>query len=332
MKLIILMMSCNKKHFKVEGAAMKKTINKHIKKLKLTDEITVYDYVGDAETLYMNDTTINCTAGDDLFNTYHKTLEALKYINNNIEYDYIFRTNTSTFINIELLYNIVKKIYKNNDTTTIWGSEITCVPNTFCPILNDWYIRGNGLLLSHNNVDLILKYKFEFMDLEKYPNGGMSFDVFDHRCSAYIDDICIGTVMNIINYQNYTWKTIPGNCLKIWKHGWYDCKSEWDKHQAHVNNGVCSWENMNIDYNFLKQFVTIQIKSYKLDRTYKYDVKKIKVLSNVFINKTDPDINQTVEENMNFTEHSYAFIGSWRKIPYMPIMEVLSYINNYRED
>ena len=326
------MMSCNQKHFKIEGAEMKKVFNKHIKKLHLEDEVFVYDYVGDADELHEENNTIFCTAGDNLMSTYHKTIECLNYIDKNIEYDYIFRTNTSTFINIELMYNLIKKIDEQKLGDIVYGTEIISVPNTFCPRLNDFYLRGNGLILSKNKIKLILKHRFDFMNSDDYPNAGMSYHVYEHYCTAYIDDICIGTVLNTINCKKYSWTEIPENCLRVFKHAWYDCGTPWKQYD--VDNGACPWNNLDLDFEFLKQFVTIQIKSYKIeekDRT-RYDIKKIKKLSNVFLNKTNNDIEQTVNENMEFTPSCKCFIGAWRKTPYMPISEVLMYINIHRSE
>jgi len=329
MKILILMMSCNKKHFKTECAEMKKILNKHIKKLNLIDEISIYDYVGDADELHEENGTIYCTSGDNLLSTYHKTIECFRYIDKNIEYDYIFRTNTSTFINIELMYHLIKKIDDEKLSHIVYGTEIISVVNSFTPRLNDFYLRGNGLILSKEIIQTIIKHRFDFMDSEEYPNAGTSFHIYENTCSAYIDDICIGTVLNIINYKNYKWFEIPGNCFRVFKHGWYDCETPWQQYD--VDNGACEWDNMSLDFEFLKQFVTIQVKSY-VDPNTRKDIKKIKKLSNAFINKTNNEIEQTVKDNMEFTPHCKCFIGAWRKTPYMPITEVLSFINIQRKE
>ena len=321
-------MSCNQRHFKIEALEQKKIMNKHIKKLHLENEISVYDYVGDSDELYEENNTIFCTAGDNLLNTYYKTIECLNYINKHIEYDYIFRTNTSTFVNIELLYNLIKRIDKDNLSSIVFGTELISVVNTFCPLPNDFYLRGNGLILSKKIINQILEIKYSFMDLDEYPNAGLSFHIYKNTCAAYIDDICLGTALNIINYKDNIWSEIPDKCLKVFKHGWFDCESPWPQYD--VNNGCCDWENTCEDYEYLKQFVTIQIKSYKKNNT-SYDVRKIKKLSKIFINKHDDEIDKTVDDNLNFTPHCRCFIGAWRKYPYMDLSEVLSFINVHRK-
>ena len=42
--------------------------------------------------------------------TYAKTYYALKYVNENLDYDYIFRTNTSTYVNTKLLQAFVDSL------------------------------------------------------------------------------------------------------------------------------------------------------------------------------------------------------------------------------
>ena len=108
MKVIILLMKAHQDRFLVQSEKMIEAFNKQIKKYNLQDNITVYDYIGSYKdnynkSTYLSKNTIYCKSGDTESFTYLKTLDALEYIDDNIEYDYIFRTNTSTFINIKLL-------------------------------------------------------------------------------------------------------------------------------------------------------------------------------------------------------------------------------------
>ena len=43
-------------------------------------------------------------------NILKKTIESFKYINNNLEYDYVIRTNLSTFIHIDNLFKVIEII------------------------------------------------------------------------------------------------------------------------------------------------------------------------------------------------------------------------------
>ena len=58
MKLLILMMSCNKDHFVKQSQISKESLRRQIEHHKLENDIMVYDYVGDAESNHIDDSTI----------------------------------------------------------------------------------------------------------------------------------------------------------------------------------------------------------------------------------------------------------------------------------
>ena len=87
MKLLILMMSCNKDHFVKQSQISKESLRRQIEHHKLENEIVVYDYVGDAESNHIDDSTIYLKTNDDMDHTFDKTYDCLQFINSqNIEY------------------------------------------------------------------------------------------------------------------------------------------------------------------------------------------------------------------------------------------------------
>jgi hypothetical protein len=100
------------------------------------------DYVGDQESEYLVVDT-----KDDYYNIAKKTFIALDNINSNYEYDFVFRTNTSSYINFKNLKEFVKKDFQSLDYS---GSILKAVEG-------DTIASGAGIFLSKKNVELILQ-------------------------------------------------------------------------------------------------------------------------------------------------------------------------------
>ena len=81
MKLLILMMSCNKDHFVKQSQISKESLRRQIEHHKLENEIVVYDYVGDAESNHIDDSTIYLKTDDDMDHTFDKTYDCIQFIN-----------------------------------------------------------------------------------------------------------------------------------------------------------------------------------------------------------------------------------------------------------
>ena len=218
---------------------------------------------------------------DDINNTFKKTYYAFNIINKLFEYDYVFRTNTSTYINIALLNQFVQEL--NNDEI-LWTSELYSLSNSFCPYPLYLYGRGNGILLSKKLINIILKEGKQFLYLEK------------------CDDWIIGNILNThwINegkdYLDY---------IKGYKHGWFKCVPE----EQPNNHKLCVYGNQNKNWNFLNQFITIQIKRYR-ERHLEND--QYKELHEVFENNvyTEKELLEQTKSNFEYSKEPSVFIGS----------------------
>ena len=104
-----MIMSCNQEHFIQEEEICKNTYLS-----RLPDNIDYIIYRGSSDKLSFDNHLLKLNVEDDLFNTYRKTYLALNYIHNNLEYDYIFRTNTSTYVNVDLLNKFVQSLEDDN--------------------------------------------------------------------------------------------------------------------------------------------------------------------------------------------------------------------------
>lgn len=229
--------------------------------------------------LIKSENTLLLRCEDDLEHTFKKTYYALSLINKNFEYDYVFRTNTSTFVNVPLMHEFIQHL--DNDEV-LWVSELYSLSEAYTPYPLCLFGRGNGLLLSHRLVERIL-------------TEGVSF-VYYGKC----DDWIIGNILNsywIKQNKDYT------EYIKSYKHGWFKCIST----NAENNHTLCPYYNNNTNFNFLKQFMTIQIKRYferHLENTNYYE------LWDIFSKHKDNELKKEAKSNLTYSTNANIFIGS----------------------
>ena len=146
-KILILAMSCNQDFFKREEDLCRQT---WIKNISCFDNIDYYIYTQSNDNNYYIDKNyrklwVPCV--DTRFGTTEKTFKAislLKKCNILDEYDYIFRTNLSTYINIPLLNEFIQNITDDEITyaTENFITKEQCPqPYNICP-------QGNGVICS----------------------------------------------------------------------------------------------------------------------------------------------------------------------------------------
>lgn len=167
-KVIVLVLSTKNSHFKYMDELVKNTWAKYN-----IDNIEVIFYYADPnlESNYKftgNELYIKCEETQN--NILYKTLKALEFVYNNFEFDFIFRTNISSFVNQYKLYEYLKdkpkeKFYRG--------------PSYVYDIYGDYfklkYASGGGFFLSK---DLVLNLLKE----EHYP--------------PLADDVVIGYYLN----------------------------------------------------------------------------------------------------------------------------------------
>lgn len=173
------MMSCNKEFFQNEELLCKRTWLSNIDQF---DNIDYFIYTASNDKKYHIDKSnhkIKVPCGDDVFDTLEKTLkvfDVLRVTNMIDEYDYIFRTNLSTYVNISLLNEFVQNI-KDNNVTYATECYITREqgPYKYCI-----FPQGNGILLSKKlfniiTVDNFNRYLMLYKDIYK-PDKTYSID------------------------------------------------------------------------------------------------------------------------------------------------------------
>lgn len=147
-KVIILSMSCNQERYINEEEAIRQTWGKDILEGKY-DNIELMFYRGGSDNTYLEGDVLHLTSDDTLIGTYQKTIDAFNFLLENKDFDYIIRTNTSTYINIRAIQQFLEF---NID------EEIVCGPyllinqyNSFIPFLPGFY-----LIFSKQTIDLLV--------------------------------------------------------------------------------------------------------------------------------------------------------------------------------
>lgn len=168
-----------------------------------TNVKVIYYYGNGRKTELVNDEYLQIACEDDIHNSYKKTYLALDFINKKFGnwYDYIFRTNTSTYVHVDNLIWFLSNLNDGNDEQRLFASDIYSLSEGISPYPLCLYPRGNGILLSKWIVqNIILKEGFRYLYM---------------RMS---DDIALGNVINSYHIQcgeTYT------DYIKGLPHTWY---------------------------------------------------------------------------------------------------------------
>lgn len=203
-KILILVMSCNLDFFDHEVEIVEQTWAKDIIDGKY-DNITYYSYTAMSDEMFRNTEhknlgiideechTVYVPTKDDFFSTYQKTLMCLKTLHTQIcDVDYIFRTNTSTYINVPLLDAFVQRLDTYDENIycgTILASKYISGPYPYC-----LYAQGNSVLISK-------KYYIDVMTKASYRANAIKMD--NVRCDEKwkvhkmsVDDTAMGFIID----------------------------------------------------------------------------------------------------------------------------------------
>ena len=189
-KILILIMSCNHPFFEKQFNFAKDTWLKEVGNFDNID----YCLYSSSETgkFYINKKKhiIKVPCDDSIFGTYDKTIKTLTLIEqeNIYDYDYIFRTNGSTYINISLLNEFIQNL-KDEDWNKVYAPKIYLTQEQG-PYKYGLFAQGNGLILHRNMIDVIKPNKLEDY-LERYP-----LEVKDNNLNCgLVDDGSIGYML-----------------------------------------------------------------------------------------------------------------------------------------
>ena len=192
MKILVLILSTQAEDY--EGFI--KSIRKGWKIQLEKKGISVYFYEGGHQHNYIEDDTLMLNVDDDLFHTARKFKEAVKLINKlNIEYDILYRTNLSSFIEAN---NFVEFANKLGMEKFIYNGVVGKTNK-----LIEYFITKNRFLS-------FLLRKTNFFQKIKFASGsGLFLDKYSaqkisnsNKYDQYIDDIMIALVLKTHPNQN----------------------------------------------------------------------------------------------------------------------------------
>jgi len=113
---------------------------------ELYPDIETFFFYGDSNENKIIGKKIYVTVDSGLWSCGLKTIESLKLINSNFDYDFLFRTNSSSYVDKQLLsdflYDKPKKNYYAGHSAHDQGVN---------------YVSGSGIILSKDLVDIIIE-------------------------------------------------------------------------------------------------------------------------------------------------------------------------------
>ena len=137
------------------------------------------------------------TSKDDSMSMGYKTIEAFKWAYENIEFDYLFRTNTSSYFSIDNLNNFIDENLKKQQY--VYSGLIHTTKDKFGKNID--FASGSGFILNKKVVELIIDqcdlWDHEYWDdvslalllrnFNIYPVGGRRFDIKGNPFNQDID-------------------------------------------------------------------------------------------------------------------------------------------------
>lgn len=195
-KVIILSMSCNQERYINEENAIRQTWGKDILEGKY-DNIELLFYRGGASITHLENNVLYCPTGDEVYNTYKKSIECFKWLVENREFDYIIRTNTSTYINIDA---ILQFLDFNIDENIMCGPSLVMNKGSnYIPFLSGHYLIFskkviNTLLKNEHDYDGIDDVIFSYSLIKEYGRDYvekyiMEIDNINDMSKSYMDNI-----------------------------------------------------------------------------------------------------------------------------------------------
>lgn len=204
-KILILAMSCNQELFINQERMLREELYAKYVLQNYFPDVDFWSYTASTDGKYhvnKKQHRLEVPTDDTIQGTYEKTLATFKLLNQTgIEYDYIFRTNCSTYVNVPLLRDFVDTL---TDDKLIYSGSIYCSNNGTGPYEWCLYGIGNSLLLSKYWVDVICnnhvnKYKqYNMVKNEDEPY----YHIDDNTFGLVINCHCLENCLDMYNIWN----------------------------------------------------------------------------------------------------------------------------------
>ena len=149
-KIVLLVMSCNDPVLKTCTEMLDITLGKEAEKYG----VKYLTYTGGHSEQSIVDGCIHCVSSDDLDSTFLKTQEALRLVKESFDPDYVIRTNTSTYVNLDLVTKFIESEMDRHQQRLIYNGEIADLNGRI-------QLRGNSFILSREMVDKIIEFNVD---------------------------------------------------------------------------------------------------------------------------------------------------------------------------
>lgn len=132
-----------------------------------SENIDIFYYYGDGDYFKVCGDKIYTTHIESIYNIGYKTIDSFEYLSKNIDFDYVYRTNSSSYLNINKMIEFLK------------GKPVN---NFYCAMVNVEkksgikFGSGSGYFLSKDLVEFVIKNK----------------NKWDH---SLIDDVALGDLL-----------------------------------------------------------------------------------------------------------------------------------------
>lgn len=285
-RILILIMSCREEFFQNEVKRILETWGS-----KHSQNVDIMYYDGNWPEGGIEGNHIKSSSADNLDYTYLKTYDALAQVMQLNKYKWIFRVNTSTYVNIPLLEKFIECVA---DEDVLYAAELYSLTEAPCPEPLDIYARGNAFLISSKMAYILLHEGINLLFLK------------------VVDDVCIGNVLNSYyikqsNQHDEYLKHIAGI-----PHAWYKAVE-----QEFPCGHALSCYGKAGDMNYYNDFITVQTKMYR--RRGEEDAN-MQELWNIMKDAPEPSLDVTLK----YMKNPSVFIGSalgyisleeWKKVP-----------------
>lgn len=175
MKIVILVLSKDDEIYSKLEDCIRKTWASN-------SDIKIFYYYGGSSFFRVIDDRIYTIHKESLYNIGYKTIDSLEYLYNNVDFDYIFRTNSSSYINIKNLIDFLI----DKPINSFYSARVNTELNTGIK-----FGSGSGYFISKDIVKFIIENK------EKWNHN-------------LIDDVSLGDLL-----LNNGFKLTPSNRLDI---------------------------------------------------------------------------------------------------------------------
>ncbi len=168
------------------------------------------DQVDGVETVFYYGSSKSEMIGDELFikseegieNLGHKVISSLEYVLDNIDFDYIFKMNCSSYLNKKMLKDILIDKPRSNFYSGFMGTHDGIR-----------FVSGSGTILSKDLVKIIVdsKYDWNHSYIEDVSIGKLMMDNNINITTLNRVDIINGLDYNLINIKNHHYRCKNNN-------------------------------------------------------------------------------------------------------------------------